>query len=169
MTDRPDDGEPVQGEVVDDAWGTAPGWRDDEYIVDETAPPTVEGKLGVMAQDLRRLMRTSLATTLGVAFLIGLMDLWHGHGYSTTTGFLVGGGLATLNLWVLAGGYFAVVEQRAVVPRLLFAFTGSMVLMFGVALYVVLARREWTLGFALGVAVPALAGILYGLQKRPTP
>lgn len=169
MTDRPDDGEPVQGEVVDDAWGTAPGWKDDEYIVDETAPPTVEGKLHVMAQDLRRLIRTSLATTVGVALLIGLMDLWHGHGFSTTTGFLVGGGLATLNLWVLAGGYFAVVDQRAVVPRMLFAFTGSMVLMFGVALYVVLAKREWTLGFALGVAVPALSGIFYGLQKRPTP
>ncbi len=157
----------MQGEVVDDAWGTAPGWKDDEYIVDETAPPTVEGKLGVMAQDLRRLIRTSLATTVGVALLIGLMDLWHGHGFSTTTGFLVGGGLATLNLWVLAGGYFAVVDQRAVVPRLLFAFTGSMVLMFGVALFVVLAKREWTLGFALGVAVPALSGIFYGLQKRP--
>lgn len=167
MTARPDDGEPVHGEVVDDAWGTAPGWKDDEYIVDETAPPTVEGKLHVMGQDLRRLIRTSLATTVGVALLIGLMDLWHGHGFSTTTGFLVGGGLATLNLWVLAGGYFAVVDQRAVVPRLLFAFTGSMVLMFGVALYIVLAKREWTLGFALGVAVPALSGIFYGLQKRP--
>lgn len=169
MTDTRDSDEPVQGEIVDDQWGTAPGWKDDEYIVDETAPPTVEGKLDVMGEDLRRLTRTSLLTTTAVAFLLFLTDAWNGHGYSNTVGFAVGGTLATLNLWILAGGYFAVVDQRAVVPRLLLAFVGSMVVMFGVALYVVVARREWTLGFALGIAVPALAGIIYGLQKRPTP
>ena len=67
MTDTRDADEPVQGEVVDDQWGTAPGWKDDEYIVDETAPPTVEGKLDVMGEDLRRLTRTSLLTTAAVA------------------------------------------------------------------------------------------------------
>jgi hypothetical protein len=153
--------------VDDDAWGTAPGADDADFIVDETAPQTVEGKLFVMAADLRRLLRTSLATTAAVAALIGLFDLWYGHGFGTTVGFLVGGGLATLNLWVLAGGYFAVVEGRAVVPRMLLALTSSMILMFGVALFVVVAKREWTLGFALGAAVPALSGLVYGLQKRP--
>lgn len=153
--------------VDDDAWGTAPGPTDDDYIVDETAPKTVEGKLFVMATDLRRLLRTSLATTAAVAACIGLVEGWSGHGFGTTVGFLVGGGLATLNLWVLAGGYFAVVQGRAVVPRMLMALTSSMILMFGVALFVVVAKREWTLGFALGAAVPALSGLIYGLQKRP--
>jgi hypothetical protein len=153
-------------DVDDDAWGTAPGSADDDYIVDETAPKTVEGKLFVMATDLRRLLRTSLATTAAVAALIGVLDLWYGHGFATTVGFLVGGGLATLNLWVLAGGYFAVVEGRAVVPRMLLALTSSMILMFGVALFVVVAKREWTLGFALGAAVPAVSGVIYGLQTK---
>ena len=168
MTHQREGDQPVQGEIVDDQ-PTTHGWRDDEYFVDETAPPTVEGKLDVMGEDLRRLTRTSLLTTAAVAFLLLLTDAWHGQGFSTTVGFAVGGGLATLNLWILAGGYFAVIDQRAVVARVLLAVVGSMVVMFGVALYVVLARREWTLGFTLGIATPALSGIFYGLQKRPPP
>ena len=169
------DSDAVEGEVVDDRdtarstyrhdddWGK--GWGKDEFYVDETASPTVEGKLDAMGRDLRHLTRASLLATAAVAVLLALTDLWHGHGFDTTVGFVVGGSLATLNLWILAGGYFAIVDQRAAVPRLLLAFIGSMVVMFGVALFVIFAKRQWTLGFALGLAVPALGGILYGVQK----
>jgi hypothetical protein len=49
---------------------------------------------------------------------------------------------------------------------MLLALTSSMILMFGVALFVVVAKREWTLGFALGAAVPAVSGVIYGLQTK---
>ncbi len=161
MSNHDDDA--IAGEVVDDDAGAAGGWGDDDYVVDETASPTVEGKLDNMGKELRRLTRASLVATLFAAALLGLTDLWNGGGFHNSVGFLVGGGLSTLNLWILAGGYYAMVDQRAVVPRLLLAVVGSMVVMFGVALYVIFAKREWTLGFALGLAVPALGGILYGV------
>jgi hypothetical protein len=164
------DDDAVEGEVVDpaddnrdkqDAWGK--GWGDDEYHVDPNASPTVDGKLDAMGKDLRRLTRASLVATLCAGGLLALTDLWNGAGFHTSIGFVVGGGLSTLNLWILAGGYFAIVDKRAAVPRLLLSVVGSMVVMFGVALYVIFAKREWTLGFALGLAVPALGGILYGV------
>jgi|GEM_PF-1260778 len=172
MTAKNDD-DAIEGEVVgegvgdrgNEPWGPD-GWVGDEFKVDETASPTVEGKLDAMGKDLRHLTRSSLTATAAVAVLLFLTDLWHGHGFSTTVGFVVGGSLATLNLWILAGGYFAIVDQRAAVPRLLLAFVGSMVVMFGFGLFVIFAKREWTLGFALGLAVPALGGILYGVQKE---
>ncbi len=174
MTDpRKDDEEALAGEVVDDnvvddKWGTTPGYNDDDYIVDETAPKTVDGKLDKMGADLRRLTRSSLIATLGVALLFALTDASAGHGFANTTGFVVGGGLATLNLWMLAGGFFAVIDGRAVAIRVILSTVGSMSVLFGVALYVIFAHREWTLGFAVGLTVPALGGILYAFENPRT-
>ncbi len=162
-----DEREPLAGEVVNDQWGTAPGWKDDEYIVDETAPPTVDGKLDKMGRELRQLTKNSLIATIGVALLFAITDASAGHGFNNTLGFIVGGGLATINLWMLAGGFFAVVDGRAVIPRVLLSTLGSMGVLFGVALYVIFARREWTIGFAVGLTVPALGGILHAFEKRP--
>ena len=169
MSSSGHDDDAISGEVVDDsgdAYGK--GWGEDEYVVDETASPTVDGKLDSMGRELRRLTRASLVATVFAATLLALTDVWNGGGFHTSVGFLVGGGLSTLNLWILAGGYYAMVDQRAVVPRLLLAVVGSMAVMFGVALYVIFAKREWTLGFALGLAVPALGGILYGVTTPKT-
>ncbi len=103
--------------------------------------------------------------TVAAGLLLFLTDLWNQQGYATTTGFLVGAVLATVNLWILAGGYFAMVDGRAVLPRLMLACIGSMVVMFGVALFVIVAKHEWTLGFSLGIALPALSGIVHGLTR----
>ena len=160
----------LKSEIVDDKWGTAPGWPDDggsdDYIVDETAPKTIDGKLDKMGAELRRLTRNSLMATLGVALLFLITDASSGHGYANTTGFVVGAGFATLNLWMLAGGYFAVVDGRAVAIRVVLSVVGAMVVLFGVALYVIFAHREWTIGFAVGLTVPALGGIVHAFDKR---
>ncbi|HEY1101226.1 MAG TPA: hypothetical protein VGF99_19960, partial [Myxococcota bacterium] len=142
MTDSGDgtnNDDAVEGDIVDDQWGTAPGWKDDEYIVDETAPKTPEGRVNKMSAELRRLTRNSLLATIGVALLFAITDAAAGHGFDNTTGFVVGGGLATLNLWMLAGGFFAVVDGRAVAARVLLATLGSMGVLFGVALWVIFA------------------------------
>ena len=163
-----DEREGIRVEIVDDRWGALPDYDSNEYIVDETAPKTIEGKLGKMRADLRRLTRSSLLATLGVAVLFLLTDMSAGHGFDNTTGFVVGGGLATLNLWILAGGFFAVVDGHAVAVRVVLSTVGSMGVLFGVALNVIFAHREWTLGFAVGLTVPALGGILYAFEKpRP--
>jgi len=165
-TTRDDDRDAVAGEVVDDNWGTAPGYDDDGYREDPNAAKTVDGQLNAMGKELRQLTRASLFVTLAAGALLFLTDLWNQQGYGTTTGFVVGATLATVNLWILAGGYFAVVDKRGTLPRLMLAFIGSMIVMFGAALFVIFAKREWTLGFALGLALPALSGILHGVMNK---
>ena len=169
---RPDDleAQEVLEPEIDDRWGTAPGSgpesTEEGYLFDETAPPTVDGKLNKMGEELRHLTRASFKATLVVGAVLALSDAWNSVGFHNTIGFLVGGLLATINLWILAGGFFAVVDGRVVVPRLLLSVLGSMGVMFGVGLYVVFAHRAWTLGFALGVAVPAAGGVLYAFEKE---
>ncbi len=166
---RPDDaatgkhdtaGEHADGDKDDadkDDWG----WTEDP-----DAPKTVEATLDAMGADLRKLTRSSLIATLGVALVLLLVEANAGAGFKVTTGFLLGGGLATVNLWILAGGYFAVVDQRATIPRVLLSTVGSLAALLGVALWIILSHPEWSLGFGLGLAVPALGGILYALQNK---
>ena len=142
---------------ADDDWG---------FTVDETAPPTIEGKLTQMGKDLRQLTRASLLATLLVAAMLFVAELSRGDGFPHTTGFVVGGALATCNLWILAGGYFAIIDQRAMLLRVLLAATGSLVVLLGTALYILTVHREWTIGFALGLSIPALGGIVYAVQKN---
>ena len=96
-----------------------------------------------------------------------LFDLVRGSGYAHTTGYLLGAAVATLNLWLLSGGFFALMRgyasgERTAAVRALLAFGGSFVGLVLLCFWVVVAHREWSLGFALGLATPALAGILYG-------
>jgi hypothetical protein len=138
-------------------------WRE-TWHEDDTAPKTTQGRLEQMGRELRRLTRESLAATLAVAVLIGLLEAWNGAGFPHSTGFLLGGGLATVNLWLLAGGYFAVVDGRAVLPRVALAAVGSLSTLLGVAVWVVFSHPEWALGFGVGLAVPALGGIIHGVR-----
>jgi hypothetical protein len=147
-----------------DAAGDKDGYHDDdEWIPDPDAPGTTKETLEAMSAELRQLTRASLVATVGCAALIFLVDLVRGSGFETTRGFLAGGLLATVNLWMLAGGYFALIERRAEVPRLLLAVGGSFITLLAVAFYVIMYRRTWTIGFGLGLAIPALGGILHGM------
>jgi hypothetical protein len=141
----------------EDDWG---------YTEDPTAPPTVDGKLTEMGKDLRKLTRAALLATLIVAAGLFVVELVGGKGFGTTCGFVVGGTLATINLWILAGGYFAIIDQRAMLARVLLAAAGSLTVLLGTALYILVAHREWTVGFALGLSIPALGGILFAVQKN---
>lgn len=167
----PDDGR----DDVDERWGTAPEddpwakddaqWRD-TWHEDPSAPKTTEGRLDAMGADLRRLTRESLASTIAVAVVIGLLEAWNGAGFPHSKGFLIGGTLATLNLWILAGGYFAIVDGRAVLPRVALAAVGSLTVLLAVAIAIVFLQPSWALGFGLGLAVPALGGIVHGLRTK---
>jgi hypothetical protein len=147
--------------------GQSDPFDDDTYHVDPDAPQGVQATLDAMGKDMRRLTRSSLIATVGVAVVIAIVEAAAGHGFAVTKGFLLGGCLATANLWVLAGGYFAIVDGRATGPRVLLAAVGSLALLLGAATWVVFFRSTWSVGFGLGLAVPALGGILYALQNKP--
>jgi hypothetical protein len=176
---------PGREDDIDERWGTdgsdgkadADGgaapldpWADDDakwretWHEDPDAPKTTEGRLDAMGKDLRRLTRESLFSTVAVAVVIGLLEAWNRAGFPHSKGFLLGGTLATLNLWILAGGYFAIVDGRAVLPRVALAAVGSLTALLGVAIAIVFLQPTWALGFGLGLAVPALGGILHALR-----
>jgi hypothetical protein len=139
-------------------------WDEDAgYIPDPDAPATPAATIEVMAAELRQLTRASLVATLAVALAFFLFDWSRGAGFENTRGFVVGGLIATANLWMVAGGWFALVERRAEVPRMLLGVGGGFAVLLLVAFYVVFYRRAWTVGFGLGLAVPALGGVLHGM------
>jgi hypothetical protein len=145
-------------------------WRDDDRRWQETwnedphAPKTTAGQLSEMGRELRRLTRESLGATLAVAALIALLEAWNGVGFPHTKGFVLGGALATINLWILAGGYFAIVDGRAVPGRVALAAVGSLSTLLLVAVWLVFTHPAWALGFGLGLAVPALGGIVHAFR-----
>lgn len=139
---------------------------DDEYLPDPDAPPTAEGRVEQAQGELKKLLVASGLATALMGSAVLLFDLVKGGGFANTTGFLLGAAVATLNLWLLSGGFFALMRGHAAGEgstawRALLAFGGSFVGLVLLCFWVILARREWSLGFALGLATPALAGILY--------
>lgn len=154
------------GDAAGDAAG-AEGAADDEYQPDPDAPPTVEGRVDQAQGELRKLLGASALATALMGSAVLVFDLLRGGGFAHTTGYLLGAAVATLNLWLLSGGFFALMRgyasgERAAAVRALLAFGGSFVGLVLLCFWVVVAHREWSLGFALGLATPALAGILYG-------
>ncbi len=150
-----------------DATEAAPPSPEDEYHPDPDAPPTAEGRVEQAQGELRKLLRASAMATALMGSLVLIADLVRGSGFDTTAGYLVGAAVATLNLWLLSGGFFALMRGHAGADgkssvRALLAFGGSFVGLILLCLWVILTRREWSLGFALGLATPALAGIIYG-------
>ncbi len=146
--------------------GDAPP-ADDDYLPDPDAPPTVEGRVDQARGELNKLLVASAIATALMGSAVLIFDLVRGGGIPNTLGYLLGAAVATLNLWLLSGGFFALMrgyasEDRAGAWRALLAFGGSFVGLVLLCFWVILARREWSLGFALGLATPALAGILYG-------
>jgi hypothetical protein len=134
---------------------------EDEYIPDPDAPPTHEGRMAQGLHEMQKLLLSSLQATGAVALVIFVVDLVRQNGFTTTKGFLLGAIAATVNLWLLAGGVVQLARGKTGVPRALIALVGSFIGLLLCAFYVVMFERAWTLGFALGLAIPALGGLVY--------
>ena len=140
----------------------ARGDVDDDYREDPDAAPTVEGRIEQASTELTKLLRASFAATTLMALLIASVDAWRGRGFDNTVGYLIGAAVAVVNLRLLAGGFFQVMRGSAMSARAVIAFLGSFLGLVLLAAWIVLTHRAWTLGFALGLTTPAVAGILYG-------
>ena len=76
------------------------------------------------------------------------------------------GAIATLlNLRLLAHGAWALLVEHDATRAALY-FGGSFFLLVLAAFVVALGFADWTLGFAAGLALPAPAGIWFGLRLR---
>jgi hypothetical protein len=147
--------------VIDDDERASDDASDDEYQVDPDAAPTAEGRVEQARGELRKLLRSAAAATAIFGAAVVVIELVRGGSYDTSTGYFVGAAIATVNLMLLARGWFAVMLGRAMSAGAVLAFMASFFVLVGVAAFVVVAHREWVLGFALGLTTPALAGILY--------
>jgi hypothetical protein len=135
---------------------------DDEYLPDPDAAPTVEGRVRQASLELQKLLRAALVATTAMAAMVGAVDLWRGKGFDNTVGYLVGAAIAVFNFRLLAAGFFSAMHGEAMSKRAVLAFLGSFFGLVVAAIFVLFAHKEWTLGFALGLTTPALAGIVYG-------
>jgi hypothetical protein len=133
--------------------------EDDEYIPDPDAPPTTEGRIGQGMLEMQKLLVSSLQATGLVGALVFLVDLVRQNGFGTSKGFLLGAIAATVNLWLLAGGVAQLARGSSI--RALAALGGSFTALLVCCAYVVFYERSWTLGFALGLSIPAVGGMLY--------
>jgi hypothetical protein len=167
-------GHPSLGLDVDATDGAGDsGWQDDPpdaevvYETDPTAGKTPEERVAMAKAELARLMRSSVIATGAVLTLLLIADGIHGRGFDNSAGFALGAGTAALNLWILAGGYMALLDGRLATTRLLIAFGASFLLLVSTAAFVLSTMRGWTIGFGLGIASPALSGLVFArLQAR---
>ena len=132
---------------------------DEEYLPDADAAPTVEGRVAQARQEMRKLMRASLYATLSMGALFLGWDLFHSEGLPNTIGYLWGAAAATLNMWSIGGAFYGLMRDSA--GRALLGILGSFFGLVLLAVIIVVTHRDWVLGFAIGLATPAVAGMFY--------
>jgi hypothetical protein len=136
---------------------------DDDYQPDADAAPTVEGRVAQARDEMRKLMRSSLYATITLGAVFLAWDLVNGE-LRHTPGYLCGAGAATLNMWSIGGAFYGIMRETA--GRALMAILASFVGLVILAVIVVLTHREWVLGFAVGLATPAAAGLFYARTMK---
>jgi hypothetical protein len=141
----------------------------DAYVVDEDAPKTADGRARVALEKLKELTRASVITVALCAAVVTALEAVFGGGFDVTYGFLLGAFTATTNLWLLGNGTLALLRGQKATLHMLLGFGGSFVVLVLVAGFVIFVRSSWTLGFALGLTTPALAGVWYGLRRSASP
>lgn len=145
--------------------GPAEGASEDEedpgYLPDPDAAPTEEGRAEQAIYEMQRLLLSSLQATGLVLALFFAIDLVRGRGYALSKGFLLGALVATVNLWLLSNGILQLARGQGAATRGILTLAASFLALVVCAGWVVFFQRDWTLGFALGLAIPAVGGMLY--------
>jgi hypothetical protein len=136
--------------------------EDDGWNPDPDAPPTVEGRIAQALEELRALLRSTVLAAVVATLALAGVDLARGQGFALSSGFALGASAATINLWLLGSGIVALVRgERRDVVRALVVLGGAFTGLLALCAWVLAARRGWTVGFALGLSLPALGGLLY--------
>jgi hypothetical protein len=119
--------------------------------------------------DMRTLMRAAiLLGAVGVGAAATAAALGVPGARLLAHGLAVGSLVAILNLRVLARAIWALTADKDL-PRALLGFGASFTLLSGSAAYVAFAHPHLVLGFALGLALPAPAGVWFGLRLQQDP
>ncbi|MFZ9888526.1 MAG: hypothetical protein ACO3JL_13595 [Myxococcota bacterium] len=117
--------------------------------------------------DVARLTRYGVwLSVTGVGLSAVLAALGVSGAGTFSRGLLLGCLVSLLNLRVIARAGWAMLVDRDV-PRALLGVTASFSLLMGAAVFLVLSHPDLLLGFGFGLALPAAAGVWFGLTLRP--
>ena len=157
MSEPPKD--PWDDDVVSDAqdedWGYAP---------DPDAPSTTGDRLEAALDELRKLSLLSVIVTAVIGCGLYVLERMRGSDGSLTSGFLLGAGTALVNLVVLGRASLSLFAGSLRTTQALLGFGVSLALLVGASIWVVAFHRTWLSGFALGLASPAVVGVVYAVR-----
>jgi hypothetical protein len=141
-----------------------PDLPDDEGAENSADDPGVEARMRTSRDQMRQLNLIAvvviclLTSALFAVEWLGLID---NPGFPK--GFFWGGMIALLNLHILARGFFRFVHTGQGGLGLLAGVGGSLLFMLAACVAVVFRFPQSALGFALGLASPALFGPVFGI------
>lgn len=136
---------------------------------DELTPEERDKRAERANRDMATLMRIAmLLGAAGVGAAVAAAALGVDGAMSLAHGLAIGSLIAILNLRVLARSIWALTADHDL-PRGLLGFGASFMLLAGSAAYVAFAHPHLVLGFAVGLALPAPAGVWFGLRLAAEP
>lgn len=118
----------------------------------------------VASRDASALTRAALITSVVAVFIAGVLALIGVPGMQTfSRGFAIGAAVATINLRLLANASWWIFNGRVLMS--LFGFGASFASLLGVAFWIIKTHPSWTLGYGIGLGLPAVAGIVYAFTE----
>jgi hypothetical protein len=146
----------------DEGYGQPEGEPEPGYHRDPDDDPAQ--RHSVAARDASALTRAALITSVVAILLSGVLALLGVPGMQTfSRGFAIGAIVATLNLRILANASWWVFNGRLLMS--LFGFGASFASLLGVAAWIIQTHPQWTLGYGVGLGLPAVAGIVYAFTE----
>lgn len=133
---------------------------------EELSPEERERRRERALDDVKRLTRYALrlsAIGMAVAAVPALLG-WSGAD-TFLRGLIVGCLVSVLNLRVLARAVWALIADKDYL-RALFGMVASFTLLVGTAALLALRFPDLVLGFGIGLALPAPAGVWFGLKLK---
>lgn len=137
---------------------------DDEYIPDPDAPKDAAARHEKAMTELD--LVTRIATGLAAAATIAA---WLLGSAALGKGVLLGSMTSILNLRVLARVGWTMLSGSGDARGALAGFLGSFALLIGAAAFVAFVQPTWTLGFGLGLAMPAAVGVAWAVWPAKKP
>lgn len=115
-----------------------------------------------VAADMNRLVWISLVVAAALLLVVGAGAL-AGLAFCKTLlpGLAIGCAVAIANLRLMGGGAVALFHKNAL--GALLGFGASFALLLGGAVFILKMNAAWMLGYGLGIALPALSGIVFGV------
>jgi hypothetical protein len=153
-------GDPWDDDVVDE-----PGENEDwGYAPDPDAPSTLGDRLETALDELRKLSLLSVIVTAVIGCGLYVLERMRGSDGALTSGFLLGAGTALVNLVILGRASLSLFAGSLRTMSALLGFGVSIAILVGASIWVVAFHRTWLSGFALGLASPAVVGVVYAVR-----